>query len=116
MQVAPKQANLPVHTRNNMTIVEKQEYPTDFIIEHRQIIYADEEAIRKSRQLRYSHHATFHGIPCYFNVETEGFTGCGRFNCMLLDVLIFMGRFIPGIGAATSIVIGAELKKGNLYH
>jgi hypothetical protein len=116
MQEASKETQLAQQVRNNISLMEEQEYPTNLIIEKRHIIDFDQGATRKGGQLQYSHHATFHGIPCYFNVETEGFTGSGKFNCLLLDVLIFIGRFIPGIGAATSIVIGAELKKDNLYH
>ncbi len=116
MQEVSKQTQLSIQIENSISIFEEQKNPTDLIIEKRYIIDVEQSAPGKDGQLEYSHHATFHGIPCYFNVETEGFTGSGKFNCLLLDILIFIGRFIPGIGASPSIVIGAELKKDNIYH
>jgi hypothetical protein len=116
MREVRKEANLPVQVRQIIQPFKSQEYPEGFINNEENRMDVAEGGIIEKGKLEYSHEATFHGIPCYFNVETEGITGRGKFNCLLMDILIFIGRFIPGIGRMSKIVIGAELDKYDLHH
>jgi hypothetical protein len=116
MRGVRKEIKPPVRIRENINLAAIEQCPADFINKGRQILDINQTTNIGKDELEYSHMATFHGIPCYFNVETEGLTGSNKFNCLLIDILIIFGRFIPGIGAPSKIVIGADLEKDDLYH
>jgi hypothetical protein len=116
MRGVRKEIKPPVRIRENINLAAIEQCPADFINKGRQILDLDQRIDIGKEGLEYSHMATFHGIPCYFNVETEGFTGSNKINCLLIDILILFGRIIPGIGAPSKIIIGAELENDDLYH
>ena len=66
-------------------------------------------------KLNYTHYAKYKGIPCYFNVETDGLTGRNWFWSLILDAVIYIESHFA-TSSHFEIELGEELEENNLAH